>query len=66
MKDPKSSWQEWKKKKSRGHYLLLSEQKPEVLEAGFSNPGWLMHSECLTPQAEGEHVNFIKRVGVMF
>lgn len=47
-------------------YSLLTEQKPEVLEAKFSNPGWLMHSEGLTPQAEGHHVNFIIRVGVMF
>lgn len=57
---------EKKTESSRVDYSLLTEQKPEVLEAKFSNPGWLMHSEGLTPQAEGHHVNFIICVGVMF
>lgn len=54
------------KRLNRVDYSLLTEQKPEVLEAKFSNPGWLMHSEGLTPQAEGHHVNSIICVGVMF
>lgn len=33
-------------------YLHLTEQKPEVFQAKFSKPGWLMHSEGLPPRAE--------------